>query len=85
MKKAAAARVRRAETAIGAAEASRDTSLLGLRSPAPGHAALLTNQQLNELNAPVQAAYDELEAAETAAAATPSRIRLGDLAPDMSG
>ena len=82
-KKAAAARVRRAETATGAAEASRDTSLLELRSPAPGHPALLTNQQLNELNAPVQAAYDELEAAETAAAATPSRIRLGDLAPDM--
>ena len=82
-KKAAAARVRRAEAAIGAAEASRDASLLQLRSPAPGHAALLTNQQLNELNAPVRAAYDELEAAETAAAATPARIRLGDLAPDM--
>ena len=38
--------------AIGAAEASRDASLLELRSPAPGHAALLTNQQVNELNAP---------------------------------
>ncbi len=82
-KKAAAARVRRAEAAIGAAEAGRDTGLLELRSPAPGHAALLTNQQVNELNAPVQAACDELEAAETAAAATPARIRLGDLAPDM--
>ena len=82
-KKAAAARVRRAEAAIGAAEASRDTSLLELRSPAPGHAALLTNQQVNQLNAPVRAAYDELEAAATAAAATPARIRLGDLAPDM--
>jgi hypothetical protein len=82
-KKAAAARVRRAEAAIGAAEAGRDASLLELRSPAPGHAALLTNQQVNELNAPVQAAYDELEAAQAAAAATPARIRLGDLAPDM--
>ena len=82
-KKAAAARVRRAEAAIGAAEARRDTSLLELRSPAPGHPALLTNQQVNKLNAPVQAAYDELEAAETAAAATPARVRLGDLAPDM--
>ena len=82
-KKAAAARVRRAEAAIGAAEASRDASLLELRSPAPGHAALLTNQQLNQLNAPVRAAYDELEAAEAAAAATPARVRLGDLAPDM--
>jgi hypothetical protein len=82
-KKAAAARVRRAEAAAGTAEASRDASLLELRSPAPGHAALLTNQQLNQLNAPVRAAYDELEAAEAAAAATPARVRLGDLAPDM--
>src|SRR5271170_1792694 len=82
-KKAAAARVRRAEAAIGAAEAGRDAGLLALRSPAPGHAALLTNQQVNELNAPVRAAYDELEAAEAAAAATPARVRLGDLAPDM--
>ena len=82
-KKAAAARVRRAEAAIGAAEAGRDASLLELRSPAPGHPALLTNQQVNQLNAPVQAAYDELEAAEAGAAATPARVRLGDLAPDM--
>ncbi len=82
-KKTAAARVRRAEAAIAAAETGRDASLLELRSPAPGHAALLTNQQLNALNAPVQAAYDELEAAEAAAAATPARVRLGDLAPDM--
>jgi hypothetical protein len=82
-KKAATARVRRAEAAAGAAEAGRDASLLELRSPAPGHAALLTNQQVNELNAPVRAAYDELDAAEAAAAATPARIRLGDLAPDM--
>jgi hypothetical protein len=82
-KKAASARVRRAEAAIGAAEAGRDAGLLELRSPAPGHAALLTNQQVNELNAPVRAAYGELEAAEAAAAATPARVRLGDLAPDM--
>ena len=82
-KKAAAARARRAEAAIGAAEASRDASLPELRSPAPGHAALLTNQQVNKLNAPVRAAYDELETAEAAAAATPARVRLGDLAPDM--
>ena len=82
-KKAAAARVRRAGAAAAGAEASRDTSLLELRSPAPGHAKLLTNQQVNQLNAPVRAAYDELEAAETAAAATPARVRLRDLAPDM--
>ncbi len=75
--------MRRAEAAADTAEASRDASLLDLRSPAPGHAALLTNQQASKLNAPVRAAYDELEAAEAAAAATPARVRLGDLAPDM--
>ena len=82
-KKAATARVRRAEAAAATAEAGRDAGLLELRSPAPGHPALLTNQQLNQLNAPVQAACDELEAAGAAAAATPARVRLGDLAPDM--
>ena len=45
---------------------------------------ILTNQQVNKLNAPVQAAHGELEAAEADAAATPARIRLGDLAPDMA-
>jgi hypothetical protein len=82
-KKAAAARVRRAEAAAGTAEAERDASLLKLRSPAPGQAALITNQQLNALNAPVQAAYAELDAVQAEAAATPARIRLGDLSPDM--
>ena len=82
-KKAAAARVRRAEAAAGTAEAGRDASLLKLRSPAPGQAALITNQQLNALNAPVQAAYAELDAVQAEATATPARIRLGDLSPDM--
>ena len=82
-KKAAAARVRRAEAAAGTAEAERDASLLKLRSPAPGQPALITNQELNALNAPVQAAYAELDAVQAEAAATPARIRLGDLSPDM--
>jgi Transposase protein len=82
-KKAAAARVRRAEAAASTAEAERDASLLKLRSPAPGQAALITNQQLNALNAPVQAAYAELNAVQAEAAATPARIRLGELSPDM--
>jgi hypothetical protein len=82
-KKAAAARVRRAEAAAGTAEAERDASLLKLRSPAPGQAALITNQQLDALNAPVQAAYAGLDAVQAEAAATPARIRLGDLSPDM--
>jgi hypothetical protein len=82
-KKAAATRVRQAEAAVDAAEAERDAGLLKLRSPAPGQAVLVTNLQVNALNAPVQAAHDELEAAQAAAAATPARVRLGDIAPDM--
>ena len=38
---------------------------------------------INALDAPVHAAYLELEEADKAAAATPSRVRLGTLAPDM--
>jgi hypothetical protein len=82
-KKAAAARAGRARAALDAAEAGRDAALLKLRSPAPGQAAYLTNQMLNALNAPVHAACAELEAAQAAATATPARIRLGDIAPDM--
>jgi hypothetical protein len=82
-KKAAAARVRAAEQAVSGTEAGRDAALLKLRSPAPGQAAYLTNQMINALNAPVEAAHAELGDAEQAAAAIPARIRLGDLAPDM--
>jgi hypothetical protein len=82
-RKTAAARVRQAEAAAQAAEAARDAALLQLRSPAPGQAAYLTNQVINALAAPVEAAYQELEDADQAAAAIPARIPLGDLAPDM--
>ena len=82
-KKTAAARVRQAEAAARAAEAARDAALLQLRSPAPGQAAWISNQVINALAAPVEAACRELEEADTAAAATPARIPLGTLAPDM--
>jgi transposase len=82
-RRAAAARVRAAGQAVAAAEAHRDAGLLALRSPAPGQAVLITNQMINALNAPVDAAWDDLDAAQTAAAGTPARTRLGDLAPDM--
>jgi hypothetical protein len=82
-RKTAAARVRQAEAAAQAAETARDAALLQLRSPAPGQAAYLTNQMINALAAPVEAAYLELEQAEQAAAAMPARIPLGELAPDM--
>jgi Transposase protein/Helix-turn-helix domain len=82
-KKAAAAQVRRAEALAQAAEAAREAALLELRSPAPRQPITITNQILNQLNAPVEAAYRELDEAERAAAAIPARIRLGDLTPDM--
>ena len=82
-RKTAAARVRQAEAAAQAAEAARDAALLQLRSPAPCQAAHLTNQVINALAAPVEAAYRELEQTEQTAAAVPARIPLGTLAPDM--
>src|SRR5215472_5827841 len=82
-RKAAAARIRAAEAAAQAAETARDAALLQLRSPAPGQAAYLTNQVINALAAPVEAAWRELDEADQAAAAIPARIPLGALAPDM--
>ncbi len=83
-RKTAAARVRQAEAAAQAAGTARDAALLQLRSPAPGQDAYLSNQVINALAAPVQAACRELDEADTAAAAIPARIRLGTLAPDMA-
>ena len=82
-KKAAAAQARHAEILAAAAEAQRDASLAALRNPAPGQPVTITNQMINALDAPVEAAHRELEAAEDAAAAVPARIRLGEIAPDM--
>ncbi|HYB14975.1 MAG TPA: helix-turn-helix domain-containing protein [Streptosporangiaceae bacterium] len=83
-KKAAAAQVRHAEVLAAAAQAQRDASLAALRNPAPGQPVTITNQMINALDAPAQAADRELEAAEDAAAAVPARIRLGEIAPDMA-
>jgi transposase-like protein len=82
-RKTAAARVRQAEAAARAAETARDAALLQLRSPAPGQAAYLTNQVINALAVPVEAAWRELDEAEQAAADIPARAPLGTLAPDM--
>ena len=82
-KKAAAAQVRRAEILAAAAEAQRGTSLAALRNPPPGQPALITNQMINALDAPVEAAWAELQAAQDVAAAIPARIRLAEIAPDM--
>ena len=82
-RKTAAARVRQAEAAARAAETARDAALLQLRSPAPGQAAYLTNQVINALAAPVEAAWHELGEADKAASAVPARVPLGTLSPDM--
>ena len=82
-KKTAAAQVRRAGILAAAAQAQRDAALAALRNPAPGQPVTITNQMINALDAPVQAAWRELQEADTAAAATPARVRLGTLAPDM--
>ena len=82
-RKAAAAQVRRAEILAAAAEAQRDASLAALRHPAPGEPVTITNQMINALDAPVEAAHRELETAQDVAAAVPARIRLGEIAPDM--
>src|SRR5690348_11185726 len=82
-KKTAAAQVRPAEILAAAAQAQRDASLAALRNPAPGQPVTITNQMINALDAPVQAACRELEEADKAAAATPARIPPGALAPDM--
>ncbi len=52
--------------------------------PALGQAAYLSNQVINALTAPVEAAYQELEHADQAAAAIPARVPLGALTPDMA-
>jgi transposase len=82
-RKTAAARIRQAEAAAQAAETARDAALLQLRSPAPGQAAYLTNQMINALAVPVEAAWRELDEAGQAAATVPARIPLGTVAPDM--
>ena len=65
VKKTAAAQARRAEILAAAAEAQRDASLAELRNPAPGQPVTITNQMINALDAPVEAAHRELEAART--------------------
>ncbi len=67
-KKAAAAQIRHTEVLAAAAEAQRDTSLAALCNPPPGQPVTITNQMINALDAPVEAAHRELEAAQDAAA-----------------
>jgi hypothetical protein len=60
-------------------QAQRDASLAALRNPAPGQPVTITNQMINALDAPVEAAWAGLQAAQDAAAAIPARIGLGEI------
>ena len=82
-KKTAAAAVKTAKKTLAAAEAARQAKLAALRSPAPGTATVITNQMLARLDAPVDAARRDLEAAQAAARAIPAKIPLSEHNPAM--
>jgi transposase-like protein len=82
-KKTAAATVKTARKTLAGAEAAREQKLTALRSPAPGTSAVITNQALARLDAPVDAARRDLAAAQAAARAIPAKIPLSEHNPDM--
>ena len=82
-KKTAAAAVKTAKKTLANAEAARQEKLAALRSPAPGTSVMITNQVLARLDAPVQAARRDLDAAKTAARAIPAKIPLAEHNPAM--
>jgi len=82
-KKTAAAAVKTARKTLAGAEAARQEKLAALRSPAPGQATVITNKMLARLDAPVQAARRELQAARAAARAVPAKIPLPEHNPAM--
>ena len=82
-KKTAAAAVRTARKTLATAETARQDKLAALRSPAPGTSAVITNQILARLDAPVTAARRDLAAAQAAARAIPAKIPLSEHNPAM--
>jgi hypothetical protein len=82
-RKAAAARIRAAEAAPWQPRPPGTRRFSSCAAPPPGQAAYLTNQVINALAAPVEAAYLELAQAWQTAAAVPALIPLGELAPEM--
>jgi transposase len=75
-KKTAAAAVKTAKNALTSAGTTREGKLAALHNPAPGTSAVITNQMLARLDAPVTAARRDLAAARTAAKAVPAKIPL---------
>ena len=82
-KKTAAAAVKTAKKTLTAAETAREARLAALRHPAPGTATVITNQALARLDAPVDAARRDLQAAQAAARTVPAKIPLSEHNPDM--
>ena len=82
-KKTAAAAVKTARKTLADAAAAREEKLAALRSPAPGTATVITNQALARLDAPVDAARRDLDAAKAAARAIPAKIPLAEHNPAM--
>ncbi|MGH3124106.1 MAG: putative transposase [Streptosporangiaceae bacterium] len=82
-KKTAAAAVRTAKKTLASAGAARQEKLAALRSPAPGTSIMITNTTLARLDAPVQAARRDLDAARAAARAIPAKIPLAEHNPAM--
>ena len=82
-KKTAAAAVKTAKKTLADAAAAREEKLAALRSPAPGTATVITNQALARLDAPVDAARRDLDAAKAAAKAIPAKIPLSEHNPAM--
>jgi len=82
-KKTAAAAVKTAKKTLADAAAAREEKLAALRSPAPGTATVITNQALARLDAPVDAARRDLQAAQAAARAIPAKIPLSEHNPAM--
>lgn len=65
-------------------KARAESGLLAARTPAPGHHDItITNQTYNAITGPWHAAEDDLNAARAVHAEVPTRVRLGDLAPDQ--
>ena len=63
-------------------KARAEAALLAARTPGKGTSEVrISNQTHNAITAPWYTAQDDLDAARTAHAAVPARVRLGDLAP----
>src|SRR5271165_4872421 len=77
------AAVKTAKKTLADAAAAREEKLAALRSPAPGTATVITNQALARLDAPVDAARRDLQAAQAAARAIPAKIPLSEHNPAM--